>query len=92
MLTSKIKVKKGIKLNEPRCLLTPRPADGGRDPLFAFGGKRVPEKMFLPSLPLAEERVIERSDDRVSNRRHVFEVSLSNQIKSPFMKELYRSY
>jgi len=34
-------------------------------PLFAFGGKRVRKKQ-IPSLPLAEERVVERSNDRVS--------------------------
>jgi len=35
------------------------------DPLFAFGVKRVRENK-KPSLPLAEERVVERSKDRVS--------------------------
>jgi len=39
------------------------------DPLFAFGGKRVKnKKMLLPSFPLAEERVVGRSKDRVSKR------------------------
>ena len=38
------------------------------DPLFAFGGKRVKkkEKYKIPSLPLAVERVVGRSNDRVS--------------------------
>jgi len=29
------------------------------DPLFAYGGKRVDLNFFLPSFPLAEERVAE---------------------------------
>jgi hypothetical protein len=37
-------------------------------PLFAYGGKRVKKGKWpsKPSLPLAEERVNERSDVRVS--------------------------
>ena len=38
------------------------------DPLFTFGGKRVVGNN-KPSFPLAEERVVERSNDRVSRRR-----------------------
>jgi hypothetical protein len=35
------------------------------DPLFACGGKRI-KKAVLPSFWLAEERDVERSNDRVS--------------------------
>jgi hypothetical protein len=39
------------------------------DPLFAFGGKRVRyHNTKTPSFPLAEEKVVQRSVDRVSRR------------------------
>ena len=39
------------------------------DPLFAYGGKRVNYQFLvsLPSFPLAGERVVQRSVDRVSH-------------------------
>jgi len=38
------------------------------DPLFA--ARKEGKRFFIPSFRLAGERVVERSDDRVSNRRH----------------------
>ncbi len=46
------------------------------DPLFAFGAKRVVGG--LTSLPLAEERVVERSKDRVSQLTDYFSLSTNS--------------
>jgi len=49
------------------------------DPLFAFGEKRVNKEIKQPSLRLAEERVIQRSADRVSNRRYAIVGSVASK-------------